>query len=199
MNSPEIMKHVLNVGSAKLIVATINTYLRNPIYTDKGTGATMDVSIWRPSPNYPNQFIIGDHAQPNHGKASTDPVQVVQVEVDDPAAPLLAMPVGYYQVWNDKGTGGDQDGSIWMPVAPAGYIAIGGVAQDGYSQPNISNYRCVRQDLVATSASGDLIWNDKKSGGDYDVSLYSIKGATGLFYPSEGYAPPSGIIYCVNR
>ena len=37
-----------------------------------------------------------------------------------------------------------KDGSIWIPEAPDGYTALGGVAQRGYSTPNLSNYRCVR-------------------------------------------------------
>ncbi|WP_047237690.1 Vps62-related protein [Chromobacterium subtsugae] len=198
MNSPEIVKQILDAGSARLIVTTISNYLHDPIYTDKGTGSAKDVSIWRPAPTNPNQYIIGDHAQGDHGKSGSGAIQVVEVENDDGSAPLLALPIDYTLIWTDKGSGGSSDGSIWLPNAPAGYVAIGSVAQSDYSKPYIPNYRCIRRDLVSETSAGDLIWNDEKSGAELDVSLYAIASAPGAFYANKGYGRPSGPFYCIK-
>ncbi|PTU68936.1 DUF946 domain-containing protein [Chromobacterium haemolyticum] len=198
MNSPILEKQILEVGSAKLIITMISSYLQTPLYTDKGSGADKDVSIWRANPPSPSQFLIGDHAQNNYNKP-TEAIQVVQVEKDDPSSPLLAPPLDYTLIWTDQGSGADMDGSIWMPSAPDGYVAIGAVCQTGYNKPNVGNYRCVRRDLVIATAAGDLIWNDKGSGAKSDVSLYAINSAPGSFIAVNNYVPPSNTLYCLKR
>lgn len=173
---------------ASLQVSTTSQYAW--IYNDQGSGASMDVSIFRPQAE-PGWFILGDYAQGNY----SDPFGtslLVQVSNDDPANPLLMPPVSYAQVWNDSGSGGSNDGSVWYPVPPDGYVSIGFVGQNGYDQPNIPNYMCVRQDMVAPTSAAGLIWNDQGSGAGMDVSLYQIDGIPGLFVAQGDYNPFSG-------
>jgi len=67
--------HVIRVGKAKqegqslesepyLIVSTTSQYTW--LYNDRGTGAHMDVSIWRPAPTDNTFSIVGDYAQSNY-------------------------------------------------------------------------------------------------------------------------------------
>ncbi|MCP4111816.1 MAG: Vps62-related protein [Desulfobacteraceae bacterium] len=104
----------------------------------------------------------------------------------------LAPPVSYNQIWNDRDSGGEEDGSIWLPVPPEGYTAIGGVAQTGNEMPKIENLRCVRTNLVTIGSVGELIWDDKNSGATLDISIWQIRspGAStpGTFFPQAATA-----------
>lgn len=173
-------------GEPTLLVNVTNNY--NWVYNDQGTGSHMDVTIFRPSPTDPSYFILGDYAQGNYA-APYGTSMIVKTVNDNPNYPLLAPPVGYSEVWNDHGTGGDNDGSFWHPTAPDGYVAIGCVCNAGYDPPAIGNLMCVRRDLVETAQQGPLIWNDSGSGGDDDVALYGIAEVPGVFMAQSSYEP----------
>ena len=49
------------------------------------------------------------------------------------------VPVSEYdEVWNDSGSGANQDVSVWRPRIPAGCHLIGMTAKNGHSPPNFS-------------------------------------------------------------
>jgi len=176
-------------GEPSLYVSYTSNY--NFVYNDTGSGSDADVTIWRPSPSDVNYFIVGDYAQGNYGSPAGSSIIVSAVN-DDPDHPLLKEPLRYEQIWNDKGSGGDYDGSIWRPVAPDGYVALGCVGNQGYDQPTITNYRCIRKDMATDAAAGAWIWSDGGSGADNDVSLYQNAGASGLFVAQGNYNPYTG-------
>ena len=109
-------------------------------------------------------------------------------------------------VWSDKGSGGRHDVSVWRPVAPAGYVALGDVAVRGGSAPGIDEIYCVREDLVRPATYEDNpTWDDKGSGGKWDASFWRIYPrapsasddkewipvVAGSFRFSAGYGQPS--------
>jgi hypothetical protein len=174
-----------DTGEATLIGGTTSEYVE--VYSDKGSGASMDVRIWRPIPDA-GFFILGHYAQGNYAsaqgsslviKASGDP------DENDPSPPIKK-PTGAAEVWNDHGSKG-KDSSIWLPKAPNGYVSIGCVGTYGYEAPDLTNYACVRKDLVKLTQVGVLIWNDKKSGAHMDVSLYSIVDVSNVFVAQSSY------------
>lgn len=165
------------------------TYYYTWIYDDSGSGATMDVCIWRPNPP-DGYFIIGDYAQGNYGEP-TDPATIVTA-VNDPNNTLLQPPLWYEQVWNDRHSGGDFDGSIWAPSAPDNYVSIGCVGQLGYDSPSIPGYRCINRSLVENGQLGNLIWNDRHSGATLDVELFADLDIVGIFLAQGNYNPYTG-------
>jgi hypothetical protein len=165
-------------GEPTLIVGSTSIYYW--IYDDRGSGASKDGAFYRPMPFDRGFFIIGDYAQGNYSQP-TGSSPIVKAINDDPNYPLLKEPIHYNEVWNDKGSGGHYDGSIWYPIAPDGYLAIGFICNSGYDQPSIPSYRCVRKDFVVDAEPGSLIWNDKGSGAHKDVSVYQILGVTSAF------------------
>jgi Plant protein of unknown function (DUF946). len=181
-------------GEPTLQVSVTSNY--SWIYDDRGSGANMDITIYRPTPTPtdPPYRILGDYAQGNYS-APTGTSLIVRAINDDPNFPLLKTPIDYREVWNDKGSGGTHDGSIWFAVPPDGYLSIGYVAQSGYSKPSISNYVCVRKDLCVDTVPGPLIWNDKGSGANKDVSLYQIIGVVSAFVAQGNYNPYTGPCY----
>lgn len=176
-------------GEPTLFVSTTSVYIW--IYNDRGSGADMDVTIYRPTPSDPSYYILGDYAQGNYNPPAATSL-IVKAINDDPKFPLIKAPAGYQQVWNDKGSGGDHDGSIWFPVPPDGYFSIGFVGQTGYSTPSIPNYACLRKDLCVDASPGQLIWHDKSSGAHGDVSIYQIIGVPGSFVAQGNYQPYVG-------
>ena len=174
----------------------INSFVPGHIYRDVGSGSVMDGAFWRPAPPE-GYYILGDYCQGNYSPPNG---QVLVVSADDDS---LAPPVDYEMIWNDSGTGGVEDGSVWMPIPPNGYTAMGGVAQKGYNKPAISRLRCVKHDLVTSGSIGVLIWRDVGSGAPRDVSIWSIiqpgSSTTGLFCPQPNYNPPSKPVYVFKQ
>lgn len=179
-------------GQPYLMISNTSNYAW--VYDDSGTGAHMDGTVFCPTPSDSDFIILGHMAQAGYGPALNTSVTVRAIN-EDPNNPLLKAPVDYSEIWNDHGTGGDHDGSFWQPIAPDGYVAIGAVAVLGYDKPNIGNYRCVRRDLVQETNFGVLIWNDQGSGGNKDLELYTIVGASGTFLAQPDYDTPRGTYY----
>lgn len=179
-------------GEPTLLTSTTSNY--DWIWSDAGSGADDDCTIFRPSPTVEGWYIVGDYAQGNYS-GPTGTSMIVQAVNDDPLNPLLKAPSQYVQVWNDKHSHGDHDGSIWRPVAPDGYLALGCVVNGGYDQPNIPNYMCIRKDLVTDSGAGNLIWSDKGSGAHEDVSVYQLSEVGGAFVAQGNYEPYVGPAY----
>jgi len=185
---------VISLGDTgpTLMVSTTSTYTW--VWNDQGSGANMDVTIWRPVPADPTYSILGDYAQGNYSQPTGVSI-VVKVINDDPNNPVLKAPKHFNPVWNDKGSGGDYDGSIWYPAPNDGYVTLGFVGQLGYGTPVIPNLVCVRQDFAEQAQAGNLIWSDKGSGADEDVSLWAIQGSPNLFVAQANYNPFSGSCY----
>ena len=179
-------------GQPVLVIGSASQY--QWLYDDSGSGSHMDGSIFRPLPAEADVFIIGDMAQGYYGDPQASSLTVKAIN-DSSAAPMLATPTGYVQVWDDRGSGGHHDGAVWQPLAPDGYIAIGAVASNGYQMPSIPNYRCLREDLVTTTTAGTLIWDDSGSGAHEDVELYTLQGVNGAFLAEPDYNPPTGNYY----
>lgn len=179
-------------GSPTLIVSTTSTY--DWIWNDQGSGSDRDVTVWRPHPSDPSFFIIGDYAQGDYSSPAGVAL-IVKAINDDPSNPLIKPPKAFNRIWTDKGSGGDYDGSIWYPAPQDGYVTVGFVGQMGYSQPSLSNFACLRRDLCEPTSVGPLIWSDKGSGADGDVSLYAIVAVPNAFVAQADYNPYNGTAY----
>ncbi|QJR15415.1 Vps62-related protein [Usitatibacter palustris] len=163
------------------------------LWTDRGSGASRDVSFFRPSTG----FTLGDHAQ--GGGAPTGEACAFSASVPNALAP----PTGFTLIYKDVGTGAKQDGSLWRANCPNGYTGLGDVNVIGHALPPLMAqiYRCVRADLVKAVSRGYMdVWNDKKSGGKQDVSVWGWKAfanphasvpAQTFFLAQGNYAAPA--------
>lgn len=189
--SPTSIIRLSAKGEPALLTSTTSTY--DWVYDDSGSGASSDVTIWRPkAPD--GWFILGDYAQGNYG-APFGSALLVKATNDDPNNPLIKPPTSYSQVWTDRSSGGEYDGSIWFPVPPEGYLSVGFVGQLGWSAPSIVTYACLRRDLVERADAGQLIWSDQESGAKDDVALFQIVGVANAFVAQANYAPYAGSAY----
>ena len=162
------------------------------LYTDSGTGANQDLSIFEaylPS----GYLMIGHYAQRNHDRQVNSPIPMVRPLQSD----AIVTPDSFYQLYTDRGTGGRQDLSLWQPITRNNrYVCLGTVASLDYSAPyGLRNrYACLRKDLVEQGIFGYEIWNDRGSGGREDVSLWSVESyshrSSGYFVANNRYSKP---------
>lgn len=139
-------------------------------------------AFWRatPAPDLlPGFFPLGDIAVSGYDNINGARVMAVVCEGDpqsgDPTkGKALSQPVDYEHVWKDSGSGSKADVSIWRPIPPDGYEALGLVCSNDHAKPSLNAVRCVRADLVIGSSNANLIWSDKGSGAKQDFSAWSV-------------------------
>jgi hypothetical protein len=68
-----------------------------------------------------------------------------------------AFPEEYTLIWRFNGT---RPVTMWMPVPPKGYVAMGAIILDSATIPSLDDYLCIREDLVKESQVFDsAIWS----------------------------------------
>ena len=112
----------------------------------------------------------------------------------------ISQPIDSKWIWDDSGSGSDDDVAIWSLKPPSSeYKCLGHVATQGNSiKPNLDNYRCVRNDYLAeTTIRTSSIWDDSGSGADDDFGAFRILKNTvtismGLFWSHGFHDGPTG-------
>lgn len=154
-------------------------------YSDRGTGSKKDVSVWRA------KLLDGEKRISYLATNSRGSPGMQSPVVRETCGGALAKPLYFQCVWCDKGTGGKRDGSLWKPIAPAGFVALSDVAvhmSNKGVKPGIvceaseidPDFRCVAESLLADAECGSCVWSDRGSGGKYDGALWEILGFPGM-------------------
>ena len=181
-----------DIAQPTLVVSNTNNFTY--VINDAGSHASKDVTIWRPTPDSPDFFIIGDYAQPNYN-APSGTAYIVKALNDDPNHPLLVPPKSFSFVWQHEDGSGDTQMTLWQPIAPDNYVAIGCVAwlrDSGQPTPaSFPSYRCVRLDLVESTGIVGEIWNDHGTKSRWDGSIWSIASVPNAFVAVQSYDPPN--------
>ena len=177
------------------------------IYSDEATGAHQDISVWRARVDVIPEgvYMIGDVAFAAHSSTfpQTAVVLVKPLIKCDHLGEIIKPPSSYEDIWDDKGSGGRYNGSFWRVHAPPGFVALGDVACNNWSQPSAeftAKYACIRKDLLSADAelSSTALWNDQGSGAERDVSVWPVQGyyhPTGCFKANAAYNKPSLEVY----
>jgi hypothetical protein len=137
----------------ELIIAFVDSFQYR--WRDRGSGQPDDGQYYHP--------VGGDGFKPLgsvgwRGYWNPNGLDWAMVVKAKPGSDALAPPDSYRFVWNDRGSGSDDDGSFWMPIPPPGYVALGTVAQAGYDVPGLDDVVCVREDLTVPGEAGSYIW-----------------------------------------
>jgi len=139
------------------------------VWDDKGSGADDDVSIWKAKVPRDHkavgQVVVKSYAQP-----SISYVIKATKKADNNA---LVLPVSYDKIWDDSGSGADDDVSIWRVVCPGDYVALSNIATDG-SKPTSGSIYCIKSKYTypQSSANWKQVWADHGSGASDDVTIY---------------------------
>ena len=170
------------------------------VWNDKGSGGKHDGAFYRPKPPA-GYYAVGHYGQGNYGPPSDG---VIVVKGMEPGT--TSRPTGYTEVWTDRGSGANMDGSFWLPKPPAGYIALGLVCNGNHSAPGLDEVVCVRQDLVLPGKVGAFIWDDSGTGAKRDFGSWAIEGSTdsclasGTFVGVASHSAPSidPVLHCLD-
>lgn len=162
------------------------------IWTDKGSGASLDVTFYKP--NAASGYrLLGDTAYPSY-KALDAAYGVMTFNINNKLI-KWAHPRDYERVWKDSGSGADWDGAVWKPIPPsADFVAMGMRISRGHSnKPSLTEMVCIEKRFTKAIPveDKDLVWNDKKSGADRDVSIWYNK-QLGTYWSHASHARPSG-------
>ena len=153
----------------------------NLSWDDGGSGADLDGYFFIPSVGQ-SEYVIGGLASQKKTSAKNCVVTVSEPSNNPTGTPrLLATPIDWKQVWNDKGSGARRDGSIWKAIPPdSNYRCLGSIPKTGYNKPNVPNYRCVHKNLTEKIVTKSIVWHDSGSGADVDATMFRLPN-TGTF------------------
>ena len=196
----------IEIQRASVIKVASNWYATG---TDRDLGNNR-IGVYSPKAS-DSYYVVGHVAdnnndvRPNLNLASLDSILVK--ELGEPGK-LLAKPVGFTQVYNDAGTRGKEDWSIWQADCPVNFVAVGYFARKGHGAPNITmpddsfaDVRCVHKTLAEPAAipTKDSFFFSGESQRGYSLLVYRIKPQEGsnaidgnFFYPfgPENYNNP---------
>lgn len=95
----------------------------------------------------------------------------------------------------------DSDCSLWLPVAPPGYLALGCVAHIGNQPPHNHIVHCIRSDLVTSTTYLECVLsNHTNQLFDSGFSIWRLDNCAWSFYahPSSG-CPPIDCCFDLNH
>jgi len=149
-------------------------YLRQ-IWNDGGSGADLDVSIWRAKDWKDGEgnrwFSLGDIAVSGYGAPAS--FYLMRAKPGINLEEVFDFTREYKTKWQDKHTGAYLDGALLRPKCPPGSYPLGHVAaKNGFlSRPN-HTYTCIKAKYTQiTSVPRKILWHDKGSGAWHDVTL----------------------------
>ena len=209
MNTDDIALPARQMESIKLENLLINfTTEFQRIWDSRGSDSKPG-SFWRPTPDpdlLPGYFPLGDIVAPGFDNINQNCIAAVVCEGDPQLQDAskgnaLSRPDDFEQVWRDSGSGARSDLTIWRPIPPDGYVALGMVCSNGRDKPLLNTVRCVRSDLVIASPINHMIWSDKGSGAKEKCSAWAIQPPTaaageiyfspGTFFATHSYKKPT--------
>lgn len=197
--------------------ARIRQIAYEPVYEDRGSGAAQDLSLWRPrladiiGGRNADCISLGDWAVYEHPESIVPPGRTLMRPALCNAMQGLGTwwkrPVDYEMVWSDRCSGAQGNGSIWQPVCPDGYTAMGFVAGNWAEEKPLPNrIACLKNDPAAfrmesattalSPAAAPRFFarpdrfpiTDRGSGAKFDVSIFMREFAgVEVMYALRGY------------
>ncbi|KAL3679175.1 hypothetical protein R1sor_022131 [Riccia sorocarpa] len=178
--------------------------------TSSGIKSSQQVTIWRP--RAPQGYaILSDCAV----SGISPPSQAVMAV--SKAYRRVKKPVGFELLWSthsEAGVGteershqessanGSNTWSVWLPIAPPGYSAIGCVVERGTSPPLVNIVHCIRSDLITSGSISDCIYYvppEKREDHKTGCSIWRVENAVGSFYAYSAVEPPPKSFVCDLR
>ena len=126
---------------------------------------------------------------------------------------LVLKSVNTFQwIYDDRGTGADDDLSIWRPVISGdryndgAYYSLGDVAMRSHGVPPKTGFvvRALKPDALAPPLGYTVVWDDSGSGGDFDVKFWKPIAPPGyvalghVVVRSYSQYPSTDLIRCVK-
>ncbi|KAL6906369.1 hypothetical protein ACP4OV_003970 [Aristida adscensionis] len=178
----------LRMSSKKLSMVC---YQFDKVATMQGNANDQVFSFWRP--RAPSGYaIFGDYLTPMNDPP-TEGVLALNTNIVKVKRPLsyklvwqsgLSRPNNFHQTGEDpknKLSGADELCSVWLPVAPVGYVAMGCVVSTGTAEPPLASAFCLADSLVSSCNLRDCILLR----GNANMVFWRIDNAFGSFLPGD--------------
>ncbi|XP_019418850.1 PREDICTED: uncharacterized protein LOC109329610 isoform X2 [Lupinus angustifolius] len=149
----------LNFGNATPLVPCTN--FDRVWVSGKGTGPD-NITFWRPQA--PANYVVLGDCVTSRPIPPSQAVMAVCNTYDRVRKPVDFYLIGSFLDIQGHGEGeghsvADSDCSLWMPIAPSGYTALGCVAHVGNQPPPNHVVYCLRSDLVTSAKYSDCLFN----------------------------------------
>ena len=151
-------------------------------WDDSGSGADLDGYFFIPTIGK-NEYMIGGHASQKRTSKHHCVISVSNSASNPKGSPaILVAPADWKQIWKDSGSGATKDGSFWQAIPPdSNYKCIGSISQLVHDRkPNLPNYRCVHRSLTDKIVASAIVWSDKGTGADKQVTIFNLP-STGVY------------------
>lgn len=169
--------------------------------SSKEIGHHDHLTFWRPqAPS--NYVILGDcvTSRPNPPSQTVMAVNSTYGRVRKPIGFQLIGSCSSIQVseWHSKL---DSDCSLWLPIAPPGYLAVGCVAHVGSQPPPNHVVHCIRSDLVTSTTYSECLFSVRASHSYASgFSIWHVDNVFGSFYAHTSYSfPPPDQCFDMNH
>ena len=189
------------------------------IWKDNGSGAKKDVGLWSNTELGSTYGLFSNTftSVRSHSTLSGSPkllhgdyaklYSLIDTEVDtENLAITVYEGTDFKRIWNDRGSGGKHDVSIYRAKSSSGYYSLGDIAIKGYGKPKVAHVaKALKSDALKAPQQFRQRWNDKGSGARRDLSIWEPICPSG--YVSLGYVavrshrkkPSKTDIMCVKR
>ncbi|OMO58553.1 hypothetical protein COLO4_34529 [Corchorus olitorius] len=161
----------------------------------KENGSHNNLTIWRPQA--PSNYVILGDCVTSRPIPPSQAVLAVSNTYGRVRKPVGFNLIGFFShVLGFEGVDGhtdvDSDCSLWMPVAPPGYISMGCVANIGKHPPPTHTVYCLRSDLVTSTTCSECMLNvPSNQQFNSGFSIWRLDNVLGSFYAhSSTECPP---------
>ncbi|XP_073012998.1 uncharacterized protein [Typha latifolia] len=159
----------------------------------KGDLTGYNLTFWRPQAP-PNYAILGDCVTSRPIPPSHVVVAVSNAygRVRKPVGfKLIALFSKFQEFSGQTQSSNDNDCSIWMPIPPPGYSALGCVAHVGNQPPPNHIVYCLRSDLVTSTMVSDCVYYLSSNLGNFTgFSIWHVDNVVGSFYAHNSIECP---------
>jgi hypothetical protein len=178
----------LQIDDAGLLITYTDQFTW--IWDDSGSGASDDGSFWAPVPPV-GYKCLGSLGRSGWSDPSNSAAMACVKAINGSDA--LADPIDYQLAYEDHGTGGNHDVSVWKPIAPEGYAALGMVARTGYgNKPDLTDITCVKKTLLTPGVAGAWFWDDSSSGGSQNFGGWYVMTPANPIEDMKALLPTGG-------
>lgn len=163
-------------------------------------GMHNSLTFWRP--RAPSNYVILGDCVTSRPIPPSQAVMAVNNVYGRVRKPLGFELIGVFTIQGLKGSEDHSSDissgcSVWLPVAPPGYVALGCVAQIGSQPPPMHTVYCIRSDLVTSTTYTECIYtvvsNPLFSSG---FSIWRIDNVLGNFFAHNSQECPSSSSSC---
>lgn len=144
-------------------------------WNDDNTSGDHDVTWWHPTPPA-GWYALGSYVEIGYANINSEArVPMVIVRDESMNGDKLAAPDSFRVLWTDANSNGTYDGSMWKPICPSGFVALGSVAQAGGAPPPTDSVRCVAEAHTIEGTVGPWVWDDGGTGATFgDLAVHRV-------------------------